>query len=233
MKDGIYTDINTFVEELGEVKLPNVFNPYAEVDERYDREIAHNIRSWNVMHIIRCMLEHRETDDYPIDMWIGREPGYRGCRRTGVAFTDEMTLSVYLVFSGCDGQHSSCKFSAVNERTAQVVVPMITRVIAEKKRLVFTWNVFPFHSHEEGNPDSNRAHNAKEREIGMRFLRKLVDILEPERMVAIGTDAKIAINSIETKAGRHYVRHPSYGGNIVFEQQIERLYELEKTGLDV
>jgi hypothetical protein len=92
---------------------------------------------------------------------------------------------------------------------------------------VFLWNVFPFHPHAADAPFTNRAHTRRERAIGEEFLAELIAMLCPRRLVAIGNDAAMAAKVFSAQIEVIHVRHPSYGGQRVFEQQIQSLYALK------
>jgi len=51
-------------------------------------------------------------------------------------------------------------------------------------------------SHEEGDPFTNRAHNAKERRAGEEILEQLVMLIGPRRLIAIGNDAVVTARRI-------------------------------------
>ena len=92
---------------------------------------------------------------------------------------------------------------------------------------IFLWNVFPLHPHEKGEPMSNRRHTSKERKTCAHFLHALISMLKPEKVVAIGGDAHKAAGDLGISTVK--VRHPSYGGQNDFIQQISHAYEIEVT----
>jgi hypothetical protein len=113
--------------------------------------------------------------------------------------------------------------AAVKERTAAVIWTMLDQIEAG----IFLWNVFPLHPHEAENPFSNRQHNARERSAGEDLLRALITLLRPSRIVAVGNDASSAANRVANDTPVICVRHPSYGGQTQFLQQICDLYGIE------
>ena len=50
---------------------------------------------------------------------------------------------------------------------------------------------------------------------------------KPKRLVAIGNDAEAVLKSMSCSCEVIKVRHPSYGGQVQFKQQILNLYEIE------
>jgi hypothetical protein len=206
-----------FVTALQSVKLENVFNPYADRCTLYDVSNAPARRTQSLL----CML--RAAADTEIeDLWIGRDLGYRGGRRTGLALTDDVHLSVHgsrwnvLVQRATTGE-------MVAERTAAVVWRMLDQVSAA----VFLWNVFPFHPHLPNEPFSNRAHRSCERAIGEEILSELIAMLRPRRLIAIGNDAARSASSFAADADVVQVRHPSYGGQRDFVRQIQQMHSLD------
>lgn len=152
-------------------------------------------------------------------LWIGRDLGHRGGRRTGLAFTDDVNLSAHAKRWGVSIKKPT-KDAAVAERTATV----IWKVLNQIESVVFLWNIFPLHPHKSSEPFSNRTHNARERRIGEDVLHQLMLLLRPRRLVPIGSDA----GSTAYRLSRHedviQIRHPSYGGQNQFLQQIGELY---------
>ena len=96
-------------------------------------------------------------------------------------------------------------------------------MLARINQPVFLWNIFPLHPFEPGKPLSNRRHTRAERRACQDLLFALLDALQPRRLVAIGRDARDALE--EFGLGHYPVRHPSYGGKAEFCEGIARLYE--------
>jgi hypothetical protein len=111
----------------------------------------------------------------------------------------------------------------VAERTAAVVWKVLTRI----NQPVVLWNVFPFHPHEPDDPFSNRCHTATERECALPLLKILIEMFEPERLVAIGRDAQVALKGLDIPVTT--VRHPSYGGQADF---MAGLYDLHGVAIE-
>jgi hypothetical protein len=154
-------------------------------------------------------------------LWIGRDLGHRGGRRTGLALTDDAHLTVHASRWNLSIERPTTG-AAVAERTAAVIWSVLAQVPAP----IFLWNVFPLHPHEPGEPFSNRSHHHHERAVGEELLAELIAMLRPRRLLAIGNDAaKVA--SRQAVAEVIQVRHPSYGGQREFLNQIRCLYHLD------
>ena len=156
-------------------------------------------------------------------IWIGRDLGYRGGRRTGLALTDDVHLYTHAQRWGISVQRPT-KGKAVAERTAAIIWGILSRI----KVPVFLWNVFPLHPHEPDNPFSNRSHNSHERRAGEEILFQLILLLKPRRLIAIGNEAALTAYRL---SGHHEVikvRHPSYGGQTQFLTQVRELYDVSE-----
>ena len=153
-------------------------------------------------------------------MWVGRDLGYLGGRRTGIAFTDDAHIHEYARRWGISVRQSTN--GNQYERTATVVWRILSRIALR----VFLWNVFPLHPHEPGNPFSNRLHNKFERKAGEQMLANAIDLVRPRRLVAIGNDAARVVSNLCAACEIVHVRHPSYGGQADFVSQISKLYGL-------
>lgn len=207
--------VKEFVQALSAVMLENVFNPYADRCPLHDRNDAPRRRQRNLALSLNTAIDLQVRT-----IWIARDLGYRGGRRTGLALTDELHLDSFsMLFQGLPVAKAT-KGPAIAERTAAVIWTMLQR-LAEP---VFLWNVFPLHPHEPNRPMSNRCHTRRERQTCARFLHEILDLLQPEMVIAIGGDAHRAVEELGIESVQ--VRHPSFGGQNTFTAQIEGAYAL-------
>ncbi|QBX37841.1 uracil-DNA glycosylase [Brevundimonas sp. S30B] len=206
-----------FVCALQAATLPSVFNPWRDQCAACDLEDAPALRRENLRLFLERALETRVTT-----MWIARDLGYRGGRRTGVPLTDEVHLSEASALLGDIGLVRATDGPIVAERTAAV----IWRVLAQVRQPVVLWNVFPFHPHLADDPMSNRCHTRAERDETWPLLEALIAMVRPEKIVAIGRDASAALAELGVPASA--VRHPSYGGQAEFMAGMYDLYEVTR-----
>lgn len=207
---------SAFVKALSKIRLPSVFNPYAEHCSICDLDEAVEFRRNNLQSFLEAALDsHVDT------IWIARDLGYRGGRRTGVPLTDEVHLeNASRVLGGAFLQRAT-QGPVVAERTAAIVWQVIERI----GKPVVLWNVFPFHPHELNDPMSNRCHTRIEREATAPLLHNLIKMFRPKKIVAIGRDAQLALENLEVSAAG--VRHPSYGGQRDFINGLYSLYGIK------
>lgn len=208
----------SFVKELSSLSFENTFNPYSDRCEVYDVCDAPKKRS----ALLKKMLAAASEVDVE-SIWIGRDLGYRGGRRTGLALTDDVHLTHHAARWGVEIDRLT-KGHAVPERTAAVIWSILEQIMSP----IFLWNVFPLHPYEAGDPFSNRAHNSRERIAGEGLLAKLVELLRPDSIVAIGNDAEKAAVRFKGYCNVVKVRHPSYGGQITFLKQIQSIYDVNE-----
>lgn len=205
-----------FVEALSQLNFENTFNPYSDRCPFYDRNNAPQQRLKMLRNILKIATK-QEIDS----IWVGRDLGYRGGRRTGLALTDDVHIHEH----GERWKLSVKKLTkgeAVTERTAAI----IWRVLPQIEKSIFLWNVFPLHPHRADNQLSNRSHNSRECKAGEDFLDQLILILKPRRLVAIGNDAARTAYRLSNPRKVVKVRHPSYGGQTRFFAQMRELYDL-------
>ncbi len=208
--------IHPFVEAVASLKFEDCFNPYSDRCEIYDRRDAPRRRATALSAMLRRAAET------PVDaIWIGRDLGYRGGRRTGLALTDDVHIGQHARRWNLDVfEERPTIGNAVAERTAAVIWGMLEHIDAR----IFLWNVFPLHPHEPGDSFTNRQHNACERRAGEELMQQLIALLCPARIVAFGKDAAAAAQRITESVPVICVRHPSYGGQALFKEQVSELY---------
>jgi hypothetical protein len=208
---------DSFVNRVAELSFDCAFNPYADACVDHDSTDAPAIRRRNLTLVLDAAITHGADS-----LWIARDLGYRGGRRTGLALTDEMHLGAHASLFGALPLARATKGPAVAERTAT----MIWQVLKDLDRPIFLWNVFPLHPHERGNPMSNRCHTRFERQTCRPLLMWLLDTLQPKMIVAIGRDAQLALADLGV--GAENLRHPSFGGQGEFIAGAYALYGLSK-----
>lgn len=206
---------DSFVNRLAELSFDCTFNPYAQACADHDGADAPDIRRRNLALVLDAAITHGVDS-----LWIARDLGYRGGRRTGLALTDEMHLGAHASLLRTPPLARSTKGPAVAERTATT----IWQVLKTLDRPIFLWNVFPLHPHERGDSMSNRCHTRAERQACRPLLMWLLDTLQPKTIVAIGRDAQVALSDLDVQANK--VRHPSYGGQAEFIAGTYELYGL-------
>ncbi|AJR26659.1 uracil-DNA glycosylase (plasmid) [Sphingobium sp. TA15] len=210
-----------FVSTLAATELPSVFNPWRDRCAVHDRRDAAAKRRDNLERLLIAALDAKvET------IWIARDLGYRGGRRTGVPLTDEVHLDRAGALMGGIALQRATQGPAVAERTAAIV----WRVLEQIGQPVMLWNVFPFHPHEAGDPLSNRCHTRGEREATWPLLQALIAMLNPRRIVAIGRDAHLALGDVGIPTTA--VRHPSYGGQRDFIEGMFAMYGIDGGALE-
>ena len=209
------TAVAQFVMNLGELRCSNAFNPYSDNCKEYDLDDAPNIRRTALSAMLNAAQEV-EIDS----LWIGRDLGYRGGRRTGLALTDDRYIGKHAERWEITIERAT-RGEVVVERTASVIWYVLSKLEGIN---IFLWNVFPLHPHKPGSPFSNRAHNASERDTGLNILEQLIGVLKPKRLIAIGNDAEQAVNRVRNGHEVVKVRHPSYGGQTQFIGGITDLY---------
>lgn len=208
--------LHEFIQVLRRSKFDNVFNPYGDRCELHDLGDAPARRSKALLDLMTA-ASHAEVDS----VWIGRDLGYRGGRRTGLALTDDLHVESHGARWGVSIERATAG-PMMAERTAAVIWKTISHI----GRPIFLWNVFPFHPYESNDPFTNRAHNSNERAFGESLLSELLSLLGPTRVVALGKDAAAVAGRVAGAREVVHVRHPSYGGQTEFTRQIQALYDL-------
>ncbi|MEE4211892.1 MAG: uracil-DNA glycosylase [Parvularcula sp.] len=207
--------IEAFINDISTYEAERVFNPWAMNCEHVDVDNSFGVRQENLRRVL-CACANADE----VDIWVGRDLGWRGGRRTGVALVDESSLDDYALSIEVMELRKATAGPVMRERTATEIHLARSRI----SRKIFFWNVFPFHPHEADKPQSNRMHTRSERNVGLTFLSAVLELLPAGRIVTIGNDAAHALESVNVA---HYsVRHPSYGGQKEFHRQMNSHYDL-------
>lgn len=207
-----------FVEELRCLDFENTFNPYSDRCAVHDRDSAPRRRRESLLAILEATVGS-EVDS----LWIGRDLGHKGGRRTGLALTDDVHLDDHAGRWGVRVEKPTKDIVA--ERTAAVVWNVLNRIDVT----IFLWNVFPLHPHKPCDQFTNRKHNSLERQAGEELLCELIRLLKPRRLIAIGEDAASTACRLLYDLEVFKVRHPSHGGRKKFLEQMCAIYGLFKS----
>ena len=203
------------LKELDELHCENTFNPYCDRCADYDLNSAPQRRSQALLSILKAASEC-EIDS----IWIGQALGHRGGRRTGLAFTDDIHFHEH----GARWKLSVDRPTTGPEHKEQTAA-IIWKTLSNIDRPVFLWNVFPLHPHKPGLPFSNRRPTSHERRLGELFLREIILLLRPHRLIAVGDDALVSARRLFSHQQEVFaVRHPSYGGQAQFLREMNELY---------
>lgn len=202
-----------FVRALSQLTLDNVFNPYRDICAVHDQAGAAAVRRRNLRtYLAAAAALGVET------LWMGRDLGYRGGRRTGLALTDEAHLpAVAQLYPGAAPDRGT-RGPIVAERTAAE----IWSVLQTLDEMPLLWNVFPLHPFEPGNSLSNRRFTARELTEVEALNAELINWLGIRHIVAIGQDA--AQYAARYGVRITVIRHPSYGGVRDFRDGMNKLY---------
>ena len=104
------------------------------------------------------------------------------------------------------GTATGSAFHGWTESSATIIHGMLDELDAERE--VVLWNTVPFHPHPPGRPLANRAPKRGEIVLGRPYLERLIALLAPADVIAVGRVAEGALGDLAT--GR--VRHPAQGG---------------------
>lgn len=180
------------------------FNFYADRNENLDRPQAPTYRRENLRAYLECY-------EYAPPLFLLLEaPGPWGCRFSGVPITSEAQLT------DPDFPIRGRQTSLEDEPHTEYSASIFWRVLQPHFPQFFIWNSVPLHPHDPDDPLSIRTPRRTEVRAWQDLLTRVLCILEPSQVVAVGRKAERALNEIEKDAT--YVRHPSQGGAKKFEQ---------------
>ena len=198
--------LRRLVSDLAAAEIGSTFNFLRDDDAELDVAGGADIRRANLLHYL-------QSRSGAAIVGLGEAAGYAGARWSGVAFTSERTLAGW--GAPYAGTHAPTK--TWTEQAATIVHGALDALEVEEH--VLLWNTVPTHPHAPGRPLTNRTPTVGERAAGVVFARRLVELVRPAVVVAIG---RIAESDL---AGARYVRHPSNAGAVEFADGMRRVVE--------
>ena len=189
--------------ELPRLRIGATFNQYADAGPD-DVPGAAAIRLAN----LRAYLAERPGADV---VCLGEAGGYQGMRWSGIAFTSERDLLRW----GAP-YRTTCASRTWSEPSGTIVHKVLAELGAEHR--VILWNTVPTHPHRPGEPLSNRRPTTAEVEAGAPLAMRLVELVRPRTVVAVGRIAESVL-----PAGTVYVRHPANAGGPAFREGIRAI----------
>ena len=169
----------------------------------------------NLKRYFEIMLMHQ-----PQTLLVGEAPGYQGSYRTGVPFCSESILlgppNKFNLFGGQENGFRRVYFGEKLWKEPSATI--VQRTLDEINTPLLIWSTFPLHPHKSGDELSNRAPNSQEIALGGELLQELVEILQPQRVIAVGNIAENCLRVMGIEADK--VRHPSHGGATQFREQL-------------
>jgi uracil-DNA glycosylase len=199
-----------------------LFSPYASATGSYAAdskdevgEVADRIRTDNFRKYATALLL-AGTDV----ILCGEAPGWAGCRHSGIAFSDEKRIAAQAFpFTGCEllPLAAAGQRPLLEEQSARIVWGGIERAV----RAPLLFNAVQLHPHQPGVALTNRTPKPAEVELGKESLDRLIELVQPRLVVAVGRTAEKALALLGHEAA--HVRHPARGGKNDFLRGLEEL----------
>ena len=211
--------IKRFVEQVAAVRLPGVFNPWGQRSP-YDTPAGGPVAR-------RRHLRAHLTITDPVLLIVGEAPGYRGCRYSGIPFTDERKLLAGEVPRVAPPRARLTTFPrSLAELTATIMWKALFDFgVAE--RTVF-WSAFPWHPFRSPEQHTNRRPTTGELEGALPFLEETLARYPDARVATLGRVAEWSLARLG-RSTSPVLRHPANGGATAFRTGLRRL--LHESGL--
>lgn len=196
--------VDSLVGSLAEAQVPQRFqNPYVRP------EAAHNLVRF---------LSDRDTEARTV-LLVGEAPGYRGAVISGVPLSSAATLieewqDPWNFFGPKAGFRMPPTVAYRREATATIVWRSLAQSFGDCP-LPLTWNAVPFHPLGD-SVSSNGSVHERDLEVGIHWLRGILDLFPAAVPVAVGRRAEAALSRLNIT--HRSVRHPSRGGKSAFER---------------
>lgn len=218
--------MDDFFKSLQTIKCKNVFNPWFSYD--IDNDIDSSAPDRRLLQL-RQYLSERKKAKYIL---MAEALGYQGGHFSGIPMTSERILLGKMTHKSITPQHvfsgikpdrtskPSVKINGFTEPTATIVWERLIKSGFDMKDFIF-WNAFPWHPYNrEKGILSNRTPSDEEFKKGKVVIKKLLQVTNISKIIAVGKKAKIQLGNMGIKVPA--VRHPANGGAGKFREQIIR-----------
>jgi uracil-DNA glycosylase len=189
------------VEDLAGATIGATFNQYRDSDGDDAAPDSPRIRCENLVTYLTARR------DAPV-LLLAEAGGWRGARYSGLSLYSERQFTPE---SGL--RRSSRHPLGWGEPSATVM----QAAIAPWSAGVVLWNLVPTHP-RRGDAHSNRTPSRGEVKEGMRFAQRLIELLRPSHIGAVGRLAQAALGP-DVPA----IRHPSHGGAVRCTAEVREL----------
>jgi hypothetical protein len=197
--------VRRLIEDLAGAAIGATFNQYRDTDGDDAGPDAPCVRRENLFHY----LDARRSA--PV-LLVAEAAGWRGARYSGLCLYCERQIDE----SNTPLRRTSRYPRGWSEPSATIV----QRAIAPWADRVVLWNLVPTHPRRDAVAHTNRPPVRAELLEGERWTRRLIDVLQPQHVVAIGRLAAAALTS-DIPA----VRHPAHGGATACTRQLRALLQ--------
>ncbi len=204
-------DTEEFIRLIKSQSGKGLFNQYSGRCELHDGEEAPLIRENNLREYLNAV---KSCDS----IIIGEAPGYIGCRRTGIPFTDNSHLSVVSTTYGLDKLNTATKSGKDKENSALYMWREMSRL----DNPPFVWNLIPLHPYKDSQM-TNRTPVKRDFENTSEVILYLLKHGNFTKLYSIGRIAEKYLAKMGYSST--YIRHPSHGGSVIFKNQIREYFK--------
>jgi uracil-DNA glycosylase len=187
--------VDSLLADLARACIGSTFNQYRE----HGSDDVVGAAAIRLANLRRYLAERSDADVVA----VGEAAGYQGARWSGIAFTSERDLLAWGT-----AYRPTCSARRWSEPSGTIVHRVLDKLGAERR--VVLWNTVPTHPHLSGNLLSNRRPHSDEIAAGAQLAERLIEILRPRLLVAVGRVAE----GVFPRAC--YVRHPANAGGAQF-----------------
>jgi Uracil DNA glycosylase superfamily len=180
------------VTDLAKAQIGGTFNQYRETGGDDASPLSPRLRRHNLLHYLQERRRARV-------LLVAEAAGWRGARYSGLCLRSERQIDEATTALRRTSRHPLgwC------ERSSTVV----QSALAPWSGSVLLWNAVPTHPRRDGGDHTNRPPTRQEVEAGAALLWRLIAIVQPEHVAAIGRSAASALG-----LDVPLVRHPARGG---------------------
>ena len=187
MKAKLLTDtLTSFLDDLAAYQTPNTTNLYLPCGAANCHAEQRRINL--TLYLSHFLLAGCAT------LLIGEAPGYKGCRVTGVPFTSEYIIEnnrrFREQFPQIVHQYRPNEEFGTGKKESSATCVWQTLEQVKSIPLPCCWNIFPLHPYDPEDTTkgiwSNRTPTHQEVKDSSAFTRRLIELLHPQQIIAIG-----------------------------------------------